>query len=97
MEEDLSAARSREASMKGRAGKRKRWISRKWKISRQGNHWIEADGYRVTIFPKVSGWGATVASVFGSYERYSKRFYATPEDAKLASFDLISSLLAQNG
>jgi hypothetical protein len=52
MEGDISAARTREASMKSRTGKRKRWLFRKWRLSSKGNHWIEADGYRVTVYPR---------------------------------------------
>lgn len=97
MEEDLAAAKGREASMKSRATKRKRWISRRWKRSAKGNHWIEADGYRVTVYRKDSGWGATIAEVSGSYEKRSQRFYATEHDAMLAAFDEVSKLLAKSG
>ncbi len=36
MEGDISAARTRESSMKSRAGKRARWLTRKWRISAKG-------------------------------------------------------------
>lgn len=95
MEENLAAARSREDSMKSRAGKRKRWVSRRWKLSFKGNHWLEADGYRVTVYPKDNGWGATIASVGGVYEKHSQRFYDSEHKAMLAAFDVISQLLAR--
>lgn len=97
MEGDLASARGREASMKSRADKRKRWVTRRWKRSAKGNHWLEADGYRVTVYRRDSGWAATVALVIGDYEKHSKRFYATEHEAMLASFDVISKLLARNG
>jgi len=97
MEENLAAAKGRETSMKSRAGKRKRWVSRHWKRSAKGNHWLEADGYRVTVYRKASGWGVTIAAVGGSLEKHSQRFYATEHQAMLAAFDVISKLLARSG
>ncbi len=97
MEEDLTAAKRRVTSMKSRAGKRNRWVSRRWKLSAKGNHWLEADGFRVTVYRKQSGWGATIVEVAGSFEKHSQRFYATEHQAMLAAFDVISKLLARSG
>src|SRR5665647_1546165 len=43
MEGDLVAAERREAGMRSRAGKRSRWLSRKWRVSAKGNDWLTAD------------------------------------------------------
>lgn len=96
MEENLAAAKGRETSMKSRAEKRKRWVSRTWKRSARGNHWLEADGYRVTVYWKGTRWAATITEVGGNYERHSKCFYATEQEAMLAAFDVISKLLARS-
>jgi hypothetical protein len=58
MEGSVGTARLRETSMQSRAGKRKRWLSRKWRVSVKGNPWIKADGYRVTVYFQTGGWGA---------------------------------------
>lgn len=93
MEENVAAAKDREDRVKSRTGKRKRWLSRKWKTSRRGNRWIAADGFRVTIYEKGLSWGATVAAEDNSLVRHSRKQYSTPEQAKLAAFDLITVLL----
>ena len=60
MEGSLATARDREASMRSRAGKRARWLGRAWKISAKGNPTIKADGYRVTVYERGGGYGATI-------------------------------------
>jgi hypothetical protein len=95
MEGDLAAARTREASMKSRAGKRTRWLSRVWRISANGNPWIKAYGYRVTVYPRGGGWAATVSPEDDSFVKYSRRNYPTVDRAKLASFDQITRLLGR--
>jgi hypothetical protein len=94
MEGDLSASREREASMKSRAGKRKRWTSRAWKLSAKGNSYITADGYRITVYPRGGGFACTVAAVDGTRIQHSRRNFKTMGEAQLAAFDQITKLLS---
>lgn len=96
MEEDLSASRAREASMKSRASKRKRWTSRAWKVSAKGNPYISADGFRITVYPRGGGWAATIASIDNSNVQHSRRNFKTVAEAKLAAFDHITRLLVSH-
>ena len=93
MEGDLVAAQGREAAMRSRAGKRSRWLSRKWKTSAKGNPYIRADGYQVTVYPRGTGWGTTISVPGGDFVQHSRLNFSTPERAKLAGFDQISNLL----
>jgi hypothetical protein len=95
MEGDLTAARSREASMKSRAGKRRKWLTRAWRVSAKGNEWIKADGFRVVVYPRRDGWAATVSSEDNSFVQHSTRNYQTEQRAKLAAFDHITRLLSK--
>lgn len=97
MEDDLAAAQSREASMKSRASKRKKWLSRRWRISGFGNEFLDSDGYEVTVYPTGIGWGATLAGINNAYVRHSKKTYDTKDAAKLAAFDVVSILVARSG
>src|SRR5690349_17042958 len=90
MEGDVAAARSRETSMQSRASKRKRWLSRKWRTSARGNPWIRSDGYRVVVYRKAGGWGATVTSELNDTTIHSRRFYANMPEVQLAAFDVIT-------
>jgi hypothetical protein len=93
MEQDLGGARARDQSMRSRGAKRTRWLTRRWRVSSKGNEWIEAEGYRVTIFPSGSRWRSAVVAAEGSYKHFSRRTYATENEAKLAAFDLITQML----
>jgi hypothetical protein len=93
MEQDPDAARQRDESMRNRAGKRARWVTRRWKISARGNEWLEADGFRVTIFVRDGRWAAAVFAVGGSFKHFTRRTYLSENQAKLAAFDLITRLL----
>ncbi|WP_219817757.1 hypothetical protein [Pseudanabaena sp. BC1403] len=92
MEGDLSASHAREASMKSRASKRKRWTSRAWKISSNGNPFINADGYRTTIYRRADGWAWTVADHLTV--SHARRNFKTRDEAKLAAFDHMTKLLS---
>lgn len=94
MEGSLTTSRAREASMRSRAGKRSRWLSRAWKVSAKGNPHITADGYRVTIYPRGDAWACTVAAVDGSSVQHSRRNFESVSTAKLAAFDHITRLLS---
>jgi len=91
MEGNLVAAKHRETTMKSRASKRKRWLSRKWKISAKGNPWLITDGYRITVYERGNGWAATVVNdqVF-----HSRRNYKSEDLAKLWAFDFITKILS---
>jgi len=95
MEGNLAASKTREASMKSRSGKRKRWLSRKWKTSGSGNPYIIADGYMVTVYPKGKLWAASVMHVLTKSVEYSKRQYKTVDEVKLSAFDHITRKLAK--
>lgn len=97
MEGNLAASQEREASMRNRAGKRTRWLSRQWKMSAKGNPNIKADGYRVTVYPRGGGWAFTLASVADGTVYHARRNYTNHLVAKLAAFDSITKLISQSG
>lgn len=94
MEGNLVAARNRDASMQSRASRRKRWITRKWRISVNGNPTIKADGYRVTVYPRSGGWAATLSPLNGGSVLHGRRNYRLMDQAKLAAFDYITRLIS---
>jgi hypothetical protein len=95
MEGDLVAARTREASMQSRTGKRKRWLSRNWKISAKGNPWLRAEGFRITVYERGGGWATTVSVEDNSAVYHARRNWPTIEQAKLAAFDHLTRLLTK--
>jgi hypothetical protein len=95
MENDQHGAVLRDQFMKSRSAKRKRWPTRRWRVSRKGNEFIVADEFRVTVYPGRFGWRVTVAASEGEFVHHSHRICLTSDDAKLAGFDLVTRLLAR--
>jgi hypothetical protein len=96
MEENLLHARKRDEFMRSRSSKRKRWLSRQWKISRNGNEYIKSDGYIITIFQKGKTWNALIKTEDNKFKEWSKRVYQTPDEVKISAFDFLTRILSEN-
>ncbi|WP_434361214.1 hypothetical protein NF212_22715 [Parasalinivibrio latis] len=88
MESDISAAKQRERIVKNWSGRRKRWLTRSWKLSRKGNPRLNIEGFWVTVYQKSGKWSATVSSKDGNYSKFLYRNFDSEKEAKLAAFDL---------
>jgi hypothetical protein len=83
---DYVLPRRRERELKARAGRRQRWLTRRWRVSRKGNPFIRAHGHHVVIVRNSAGrWTYCLDG------RWSPSIlaYTTLEGAKLAAFDAI--------
>ncbi|MDE3016955.1 MAG: hypothetical protein KGI29_08580 [Pseudomonadota bacterium] len=87
MEEDYAAAKFRETRLQNRTHRKSRWLSRKWRISNQGNFFINTDHFNIVIFENEKSWHGRIIDHISQKTITSKRFYATEEKAKLAAFD----------
>ena len=95
MEQDLGRAKKRDDFLKSRSSKRKRWLSRNWKISAKGNEYLKVDGYLITVFNKNGKWVGCIKEIDGNYEKFSRKNYESSDKLKLASFDLLTKILAE--
>lgn len=90
MEGDLLRARKREESFKTIQIRRKRWLNRKWRVSKLGNLLLNThDGFMVVIYDRGAIWGARVQHRRSGYKRISQLPYLTRDQAKLAAFDVM--------
>lgn len=93
MEENYEGARNREAILRSAAGKKRRWLDRKWKVSRAGNPYINANGYNVVVFPTgtptTPSWGFRVTNQETESYVTSRKLLPTEDAAKLRAFDAI--------
>ena len=87
MEGDPAVAHAREFHFKSTLARRVRWLSRKWRRSRSGNPYLNANGFNVVVFPIRGGYGARVEHRWSSWQRLSQRVYPSETEAKLAAFD----------
>jgi hypothetical protein len=84
----------RRREKRNRAARRKRWLTRKWKASPEGNPFLKAGGYRVSVWPKGAGWSFAV-STEEAESHYGTATFSTPDEAKLAAFDFIWPAVSQ--
>ena len=98
MEDDCERARSRERALRNAAQRRRRWLSRRWKISEKGNPYLNTDGMNIVVFRKRPGvWGARIKDQDTDQEETSRNPYSTEDAAKLAAFDAMISLREDRG
>jgi hypothetical protein len=88
MEDDYAGPRQRERALRSAAQRKSRWLSRRWRMSSQGNPFINTDGFNITIFQNGNGtWGGRISEQETSRSVTAKRQYASEAKAKLAAFD----------
>ena len=93
MEENTIIAKKRDDFMKSRSNKKKKWLDKKWKLSKKGNLYIESDGFIIILKNNGSYWSANIKNEFKNINIWSKRKYSTKNEVKLAAFDHITKLL----
>ncbi len=87
MEEDYAAASKRESDSKNLTQRRARWLTRKWKVSQSGNHYLKTDGFHIMVFPKGNRWSGTITRLGTGVSTQARRLYDTQDKAKLGAFD----------
>jgi hypothetical protein len=88
MEQNIVGAREREASFKRRLSRRASWLRRRWRISHNGNEFINTqDGFNVVVFHSGESWSARFLYKPTGFVRFSQRPYGSADAAKLAAFD----------
>jgi len=84
MSGDYVNPRQTEAVLRNRAGRKAKWLKRKWRRSAKGNAFINAEGHNLVVFPakfKPGRWS------FGIDGDFSRQTFASEDAAKLAMFD----------
>jgi hypothetical protein len=89
MEEDVIAARYRESALRSLADKRDRWALGKWKISRNGNSYVNKDGYSVVLFPVGTQWTFIIRNISTNKVIKYRETFDSEFTAKSRSFDAL--------
>lgn len=99
MSEDLLGVTAREKTLKLIASRRDKWLSRiGWRDSfnHPGCHYINTDNFHISVWPNTSssigGFSAKVLYEPTRYTRYSSKYYAEMDEAKLAAFDVMEDM-----
>lgn len=98
MEEDYAGPKRRESALRNAAGRKRRWLTRKWRISAKGNAYLNVDRINITIFQKRNGsWGGRLQDRISGHKIDSRRTYASENEAKLAAFDAMIFMKSKHG
>lgn len=89
MESDYEGARQREKVLRNASARRRKWPTRDWRVSRNGNPFLNADGYNVVVYPAGHGWGFRVSNRSTDKNLVSRRVLASMDAAKLRAFDAV--------
>jgi hypothetical protein len=92
MEEDYEGARKREAVFKSRGKGRAGWLNRKWRQSRAGNPYINANGFNVVVFRWGEAWSARIERRTSGRQWSLQHPYETAEAAALAAYDAMMDM-----
>jgi hypothetical protein len=98
MEDDYVGPRLREKALRSSAGRKKRWLTRAWRISERGNSFINTDGFNITIFAHPDrSWGGRIEERETGRSVASRRKYHSEDAAKLVAFDGMIFLKNERG
>jgi hypothetical protein len=90
MSGDYIRPKQREAALRNAAARRRKWLTRTWRISQRGNQFLNTDGYNVVIFER-SGfpayWTFNITDRQTDRIEISSRRFQTSDAAKLGAFD----------
>lgn len=88
MEDDYVNPHRREQDLRNVAGRRKRWLTRKWKTSQSGNPYLKTDGFHIVVYPQTDGsWGGKITDLGTGAAVTNRRRYPDVDKAKLGAFD----------
>ena len=93
MEGDQQAAVVRETEFKNRAARRRNWTRRKWRVSRNSNHFLNVNGFNIVVFPHDNHWAGRIENRQTGEVLFSKRRYLHANAAKLAAFDAMEMMM----
>src|ERR1700723_2579911 len=87
MEEDYEGARQRETELRNASARRRKWLTRDRRVSRNGNPFMNAGGYNIVVYPAGQGWGFRISNRTTDKNLVSRRVLASMDAAKLGGFD----------
>jgi hypothetical protein len=81
------AQRQRERALRNASGRRRRPLTRDWRISRNRNLFLNADGYNVVVYPAGRWWSFRVSNWLTEKILAGDHVLVSMDAAKLTAFD----------
>ena len=82
--------RAKEQELKNLHARRCHWCQRDWRISSNGNPYLNLNGYNIVVFPKGDGFNWRIARG-DKCIRFGDGPYASEDAAKLRLFDYLAA------
>lgn len=93
MEEDYVRPRQREKGLKSIARRRASWVRREWRMSRQGNPYLNAEGFNLTVLRQRdrddSYWSVRVENRASSTSQIGRKRHSSEAAAKAAALEAL--------
>lgn len=89
MESDYEGAKRRERVLRNASVRRRKWLTRDWRLSRNGNPFLNADGYNVVVYQVGQGWGFRVSNRTTDASVTARHLLNSIDAAKLRAFDAV--------
>jgi hypothetical protein len=87
MEGDYEGAQRREKVLRNAGARRRKWLTRDWRVSRNGNPFLNVDGYNVVIYPAGQGSQFRISNRVTDKSLVSRRVLVSMDAAKQRAFD----------
>ena len=88
MEQDSVGPRERERNLRNAAVRKRRWLSRTWRVSASGSDFVNTDGMNIVVYRNPNGtWSACITDRSSGAKRPSRKRYESKDAAKLKAFD----------
>ena len=83
MSNDYVNPRRRESALKSTISRRKKWLTRRWRISAKGNEFLNYRGSNVGVYKRDDCWGYWIDG------KFSNNIYNSSDQAKLELFNAL--------
>lgn len=88
MSGDYFGPKRREANAKNLSSRRDNWLDRRWKISHNGNYYINTHDFHVVVFSYNGKWSGVVTDQRYKTHQYTSKYYDV-DTACMAAFNLM--------
>jgi len=95
MEGNSQNAKERDSFIRSRTNKRKKFLDKKWKISKNGNNYLKSDSYLIILTFKNGLWSAVIKNEKTGFDKWCEKKCRNENEMKLAAFDFITKILAE--
>lgn len=90
MSGDSVGPKQREIALRNKAGRRAKWLKRKWRRSYNGNDYLNIKGFNIVIYPDKyheEMWRYRITNRSTNESVFGRINYSDRDEAKLALFD----------